>query len=155
MIYCFDTSAFIAAWVESYPIDVTPRLWTDLLPGLIKAGRLITPTDVLRELEKKADTGLHEWVEQSGSVVELDTPDLTESARIVNAYRRLIEHKPKRSGADPIVIAVASARKAAVVTKEGLSGTLVKPKIPDVCKEEKIPCLKLLDVFRQERWRFE
>ncbi|MCA2979205.1 MAG: DUF4411 family protein [Myxococcaceae bacterium] len=155
MIYCFDTSAFIAAWVESYPIDVTPRLWSELLPGLIAAGRLVTPKDVLLELEKKADTGLHEWVEQSGSVVELDTPDLMESARIVNTYRRLIEHKPKRSGADPIVIAVASARKAAVVTKEGLSGTLAKPKIPDVCKEEKIPCLKLLDVFRKERWRFE
>lgn len=156
MIYCFDTSAFIAAWIESYPPDVTPKLWSDHLPALIGAGRLVTPKDVLIELEKKAgkDHGLYDWVKKSDAVLELDLPTIKEAKRITNAHRRLIEHKPGRSGADPIVIALASVKKATVVTKEGLSGKINKPKIPDVCNAEKIPYAGVLDVIRREKWVF-
>ena len=80
MTYCFDTSAFIAAWIENYPPDVTPKLWSNHLPSLIDAGRLVTPKDVLLELEKKAgkDDGLYDWLKKSGAVVELDGPMLIE-----------------------------------------------------------------------------
>lgn len=157
MIYCFDTSAFIAAWIESYPKDVTPKLWNEFMPGLIEAGRLITPRDVLVELERKAgkDDGLCEWVKsQVHAVVELDAELLAEGKRIINKYRRLIELKPGRSGADPFVIALASLRGATVVTKEGLSGNLQKPKIPDVCRAEGISYMGILEVIRKERWVF-
>lgn len=155
-IYCFDTSAFIAAYVENYPPDVTPRLWNDLLPALIEEGRLVTPKDVLIELERKAgkDHGLFEWVKDCDAVHELDDLTLVEVARITNAHRRLIEHKPGRSGADPIVIAMASVKGAVVVTKEGLSGNVTKPKIPDVCKAEGIEYMGLLEVIRSEKWVF-
>ncbi len=157
MIYCFDTSAFIAAWIENYPPDVAPRLWNELLPELIEEKRLITPKDVLLELEKKAgkDDGLFEWVRtQEGAVIELDGELLIEGKRIINEYRRLIEMKPGRSGADPFVIALASLRGATVVTKERPSGSLEKPKIPDVCRAERIPCVGVLEVIRKEKWVF-
>ncbi len=123
MIYCFDTSAFIAAWIESYPKDVVPKLWNEFMPSLVEAGRLVTPKDVLLELEKKAgkDDGLCDWVKAQGeAVVELDEPLLAEGKRIINKYRRLIELKRGRRGADPFVIALASLRGATVVTKEGM-----------------------------------
>ncbi len=157
MTYCLDTSAFIAAWVENYPKDVTPKLWSDYLPALVKAGRLITPKDVLLELEKKAgkDDGLCEWVkDHSAGVIELDATLLIEGKRITNAYRRLLEHKPGRSGADPFVIALASVRNATVVTKEGFSGSMKKPKIQDVCRAEEIPCIGFLELIRKEKWVF-
>ena len=157
MIYCLDTSALIAAWVENFPQDVTPKLWSDHLPGLVASKRLLTPKDVALELEKKTgkDDGLCQWVNaQEGLVRDLDDALLAEVKRIVNKYRRLIEQKPGRNGADPIVIALASVTGGTVVTKEGMSNNLAKPKIPDVCRAEGIKCVGMLDVIRAEKWVF-
>ena len=155
MIYCFDMSAFIAARQESFPNDVTPKLWSDYLPGLVAAKRMVPPKDVVLELEKKTgkDDELCQWVKsQDGLVRALDDALLKEIKRIVNRYRRLIEQKPGRNRAARIVIALASVTGSTVVTKEGMSNSLEKPKIPDVCRAEGIKCTGMLDVIRAEKW---
>jgi hypothetical protein len=60
VVYCIDTSALIAAWQERYPIENFPPFW-DRLDGLIGAGRLTAPVEVLRETGRRSDE-LHSWL---------------------------------------------------------------------------------------------
>ena len=53
-VYVFDTSAFIAAWSETYPPDIFAPFWMKL-DDLAQGGRLIAPREVLNELGKKDD----------------------------------------------------------------------------------------------------
>src|SRR5690606_32601119 len=41
-IYCFDTSAWVHAWVRAYPPTSFPGLWAEL-GRLVAAGRLLSP----------------------------------------------------------------------------------------------------------------
>jgi hypothetical protein len=52
-----------------------------------------------------------------------------------------------RSQADPFVIATAMFRNATVVTGE-LQGTERRPRIPDVCQAEGVPCINFLQMLR-------
>jgi len=153
LIYCLDTSALIAAWHELYPIDVFPKFW-ELMDQLVAEKRILAPDEVLRELAKK-DDALHKWAKARTDVfVPFDESLLAKGAEITNKYRRLLEQKTGRNGADPWVIALAALRGAVLVTKEGPSGTLAKPKIPDVCQAEKIEWITVLEVIRREKWSF-
>lgn len=51
-LYVFDTSAFIAAWVEQYPPENFPAFWQKM-HELAEGGRLIAPEDVHLELERE------------------------------------------------------------------------------------------------------
>ncbi|KAF0110312.1 MAG: hypothetical protein FD149_2670 [Rhodospirillaceae bacterium] len=57
-----------------------------------------------------------------------------------------------RSGADPFVIALAASTNPVmtVVTEEHPG----KVRIPDVCRDERIPCIDLADLIEQENWQF-
>ncbi|MBX9720834.1 MAG: DUF4411 family protein, partial [Candidatus Obscuribacterales bacterium] len=55
---------------------------------------------------------------------------------------------------DPFVIALASVHRCAVITEEEPSAKPNKPRIPDVCKDLGIKTLKLVDVIKQEGWKF-
>lgn len=73
------------------------------------------------------------------------------SARAILAtYPTLIDVKKRKSSADPFLIAAAIVHKAAVVTEERPSGGPGKVKIPDVCREMKIPCMTLLEMMLRE-----
>ncbi|WP_181313732.1 DUF4411 family protein [Phreatobacter cathodiphilus] len=147
-IYCVDTSAFIAAWVERYPIDTFPPLW-DELATLIAAGRLIAPEAVQDELDKKSKD-LLDWFEAAGSpFVKTDAALIAEAMRILQMHERLVMESKRASAADPFVIALARTRGCIVVTEEH-GGTAAKPKIPFVCNGYGVPCLSLLDLLRTE-----
>jgi hypothetical protein len=59
-----------------------------------------------------------------------------------------------RNRADPFVIALARMRGATVVTGEGSDGTANRPKIPFVCEQLGINCVRFLDVVTLEGWTF-
>jgi hypothetical protein len=58
--YSIDTSSLLDGWVRYYPPDVFPSFWKHL-EGMIGAGELISPDEVLRELAKKEGDTLHSW----------------------------------------------------------------------------------------------
>jgi hypothetical protein len=141
------------AWVRHYPPDVFKTIWADM-DSAAKNSQIFVIEEVLRELERK-DDGIYKWVKQRDfMVVQIDVDVQKQLKHIMSKYERLVDTKKNRSGCDPWVIALARARGLTVVTGEKASGKLHKPKIPDVCKDLGVPCIEIVDFFRQQGWRW-
>src|SRR5213080_1266039 len=109
--------------------------------------------EVVQELARK-DDGIYRWVKQRPSmIVPIDAEIQGHVVSIMAKYSRLVDSRKHRSGCDPWVIALARTRGLTVVTGEKASGSLEKPKIPDVCKDLTIPCIGIVDFFREQHWR--
>lgn len=152
MPYSLDTSGILDAWTRHYPPDVFPTIWSHM-DAAANTGVIFAIDEVVRELERKEDD-IHKWVKQRPSmIVPIDAEIQRPVTEIMAKYNRLVDTKKNRSGCDPWVIALARIRGFTVVTGEKASGNLLKPKIPDVCKDLQIPCLVIIDFFREQGWR--
>ena len=85
-------------------------------------------------------------------VVPIDTDIEAAVIDLMMRYPRLVDTKKGRSGGDPFVIAVAQVRGLTVITGEYATGKTEAPRIPDVCKEIGVPCIRMLEFFRQQQW---
>jgi hypothetical protein len=151
MSYSLDTSGFLDAWLRHYPIDVFPTIW-DRLDGATRRGILFASDEVLRELEKKDDDA-HAWMKaRPDMIIPFDTHIEAEVIRLMTRFPRLVDTKKGRSGGDPFVIAVALVHGLTVITGEHATGKPDAPRIPDVCKDLGVPCIRMLDFFREQRW---
>lgn len=149
MRWCFDTSALVEPWVRHYPPDLFPRVWEAL--GDMAAGKVIgAPVDVRHELERQSDA-LCEWAKRlDGFFEEADRAAMEIYTDIVNRYEGFMKVNSTKSGADPVVVAMAVARGIPVVTYETLAKQNAAPKIPNVCNAMGIRCVSLVDVLRSE-----
>lgn len=152
--YCIDTSALIHGWVRAYPPDVLPAFW-DRLSELFEANILYAPIDVLIELEKKEGDALHHWCKQREErFVEIDQFE-DELKNIMAKYPKLVDTAKGKSGADPMVIALAQSNfPACTLVTEEKGGSDKKPKMPYVCDQEDIRCINLLQLIRDLNWTF-
>ena len=151
MRYSIDTSSLIDGFRDRFPYEMFPTVWNKHLPALVSAGHLRATEEVRVELEAQDDE-LLEWTRHLEALfVEVDEPIQREVRSILAAHPRLIH--AGRSGADPFVIALARLNNCAVVCEEG-SGSLVNPKIPDVCAALGTPCIRLIQLAREEGWLF-
>jgi hypothetical protein len=146
-----DTSGFLDAWVRHYPIDVFPTIW-DRLDGAIRDGKLLASEEVMRELERKDDEASAWMKDRPNMIVPFSVEIEAEVINLMGRFPRLVDTKKGRSGGDPFVIAVAIVGGHTVITGENATGKLEAPRIPDVCKELRIPCIKMLDFFREQKW---
>jgi len=151
MSYSLDTSGFLDAWIRHYPIDVFPTIW-QRLDEAVKSGLVFASEEVVRELERKDDEAC-EWIKaRPHMVVPFGTELETEVIKLMARFPRLVDSKKGRSGGDPFVIAVAIVGRHSVITGEHPTGRPDVPRIPDVCKELGIPCIRMLDFFREQKW---
>lgn len=152
VVYCIDTSAFIAAWQESYPQENFPRVW-ERLDGLIAEERLVAPVEVLRETRKRSDE-LYAWLKERGGMFrELEEAIQIEAANVLANYPRLAGARKLRTSADPFVIALARVEGFQIVTDEKPTGSLNRPNIPDVCADMGMPgAMNVLQLIRAEKW---
>jgi len=151
MTYSLDTSGFLDAWVRHYPIDVFPTIW-ERLDGATKEGKLLASDEVMRELERKDDEA-SAWVKaRPNMIVPFSAEIEAEVIKLMGRFPRLVDTKKGRSGGDPFVIAVAIVGRHTVISGENATGKPEAPRIPDVCKELHIPCIKMLDFFREQKW---
>jgi hypothetical protein len=154
MRYSLDTSSLIQGFRALYPYENFPTLWNVHLPGLVASGDLRATEEVRVELERQDDELLAWIVEYADQLfVEIDGPIQQEVRTILGAHPKLVHVGRNRSGADPFVIALARLNSCAVVTEEG-SGSITKPKIPDVCAAYSIPSIKLIELIREQGWMF-
>lgn len=154
MKYSIDTSAILDAWIRYYPPDVMPGLWKQL-EELIDNGQLIATEEVLYELEKKED-GAHEWAKNHGNMFILtDEKIQLEVIEILKDYKKLIDTRKNRSGADPFVIALAKIEDCKLITGEKPTNQLKRPHIPDVCEAIGITYINILQLCREQKWVFD
>ncbi len=154
-IYCFDTSALIHAWIRAYPPKHFGSLWNQL-DGLIAAGRMLSSIEVYNELKKKDDE-LASWAKDRKDELfrEIDGPVQDAVVVLMHAYPRLVDTSKGKSGADPFVIAQAmGANPMLIVVTQEDGGSELRPKIPYVCAQQGITCMRILDVIQMENWSF-
>ena len=151
MKYSIDTSVLIEAWVRHYPQDVFPAVWEHFEHGIAHE-KLLAIVEVYRELEEHGDA-LFDWAKKrKKKFVDLRGPIQDRARRILVDFPALAKADRTRRDADPFVIALAWEHNLTVVTYESFRPT--KPRIPDVCRALKIPCITLVELFRQEGWKF-
>jgi hypothetical protein len=149
--YCIDTSSLIAAWQERYPIENFPAFWRKM-EDLINAKRLVSPVEVLNEMQKRSDE-LHAWLKARGEMFrELEDEIQIEAANVLAQFPRLVGQRKLRTSADPFVIALARVAGLKIVTDEKPTGSLDRPNIPDVCAAMGMNCIGLLELIKAEKW---
>lgn len=154
MPYCLDSSSLIHAWTRVYPIDVFPSFWENIKAN-IESGSIFICRDVLEELERKED-GLVKWLKGNladSHIVDLDNEVQKNLRCILKEYPKFVESRSVRNGADPIVIATSKAYGYTVVSEEDFSVNAKKVKIPNVCAEKNIKCIKLMEFIRESSFK--
>ena len=150
--YCIDTSSLIHAWNEVYSPDVVPSFWTALEKAM-QSGQVIFPDEVLREASKREE-GLHKWLrDQSHAMVEIHEIQ-DKLVDVMSQFPMIANNRKGASSADGLVIALASHRGAIVVSEESLKDSQKRPKIPGVCHDMGIDCIRLIEFMRRAGWRF-
>jgi hypothetical protein len=145
-IYVFDSNPFI--YMERYcPHDVFETFWKKI-ESLISEGVIISSDEVLEEINR-GDDSLVEWAKgHKGMFIASNEVIQREVRQILRSFPKLVISSKKANEADPFVIALAKTRNAIVVSEEKEHG-LTNPKIPDVCKELGIPCIRLTEFYHK------
>lgn len=139
-LYCLDTNVFIQAWNNYYSPAKAASYW-EILDDLAKNGLIFSPVDVKKEIEK-SDDDLKKWIKKREYFFRKPDERVTlKVGEILAQFSGLVDNVKGRSLADPWVIALAEVEGAIVVTKEGMSESDKKIRIPDVCKARGIECI--------------
>jgi len=164
-IYIIDTSSLIEM-KERYPKKNFPTLWNKV-EKLIQDERLITHIEVKKEIEK-GDDELKEWIKKKNikkMFIKPDKNQIEKVQEILKKYPFLAKaDKPEEPNADPWLIALAIVKKEKeirlvigkrnnyiIVTEE--SSRKIH-RIPRVCKEIGIECIKFIELVKREGWVF-
>jgi len=152
-LYCLDTNVFIESWWRLYRPTSFPTFWKRMEESIAN-GQIIAPMFVLDELKRKEGDQLYVWAVNNISMfLPMETELQIAQKVIVNRYPRLISEAKNRSLCDPWVIALAQINKCPVVSEENRGGNST-PKIPDVCEDLRIKCLKVADLIEELGWMF-
>ena len=120
---------------------------------------MIAPREVLKEV-LQGDDELVPWAKRHRKIFQpVDGEQAKAVSEILENHAALIDPLSDSPQADPFVIALAKARNQAgllparhvVVSEEGRHHP---HKIPKVCAELGIGCVRLLELFETEGWSF-
>lgn len=156
-VYVIDSSALIDL-KDLYPKSVFENVWSKLT-NLIQINRMISSTEVFREIKKKEDDLLSWCKANSRMFVGTNEEHLKIVEEIMKKYPKLVKHDTLHPVADPFVIAVAKVLKdqnldapiPIVVTHEKREENV---KMPTVCIEYGVENMRLLEMFEAEGWKF-
>jgi hypothetical protein len=162
--YVIDSCSLIEL-NRKYPIDIFPPVWQKI-ESLIESGFLVSPKEVLKEIER-GDDHLKEWSKKQTKLFKDLTPRQIQIVQeLLAKYPKWLNEDSMVPIADPFVIALAiemeadaqktlieTIKKRIVVSEERISGK--KTKVPYVCQEYGIECIFLIEMFRKEGWVFK
>lgn len=159
MAYLLDANTLIQAKNEYYAFDLCPGFW-DWLDQQSVAGNVFSVQAVKDELAR-GDDQLAQWAKDRDTEFFLPVDQRTSGAMsAVSGWVQAGDFREdaKRmflAGADPWLIAHASAHGYTVVTHEvHQEGQKNKVKIPTVCKALNVPCIRTFEMLHAERVRF-
>ena len=148
--YSLDAGAVIGL-NHHYPADLFPDLWPQL-DAVAQSGRMSMAREAIREVERKAD-GANTWIQRHKARIQDPQPDDTFTVAMVTPeLRDLIDPDATVPEGDPFVVALAKRDSLTVLTTETRRGGARK--VPKVCSSLSIPCMGLVELFREEGWKF-
>jgi len=151
MSYCLDANILISIWNTDYPRDVFPTLYQEIENNLQNEIILIQP--IFDEI--KPGSPIYVWLEEG---MRLNKTNMSDAAKdLTLKLRKKYGEKYKRTkGAnynDLQLIAFASSGNHTVVTYEAEQQQPPKKKsnykIPLICKEENVKCIRFVEMLRQ------
>lgn len=152
-VYCVDSNVLIDIH-RDYPIESFPTLWTELT-ALVTDGRLISSSEVFRELGKRVGDPVHGWAKKhKPAFLELSEEIQRHVVEIMARFPAMAKERSGYFRADPFVVATAKVSGALVVTHEADDGSTKKPKIPLVCRWSRVSCVRFPEIVRREAWVF-
>lgn len=149
--YVIDTCSLIDLnrW---YPPTMAGGVW-EKVDQLMQAGVLVSVEEVLEELKTQEDPVFRWAKKRKRGFLPLGT-DLQRAAKdLLRTHPTLVDHKKRKSTADPFVVGAAKLLGAAVVTQETPSGRGERPKIPNVCHNLSIECISIVTMLEREGLR--
>ena len=150
--YVVDTSIWIRIW-RNHPPDIFASLWGQIDAAIV-AGDLVSPDEVLYELQRGEDVLAEALSRRAGLFVSLDQIQMAAVADVVRTCRGLVNEEAERGRADPFVVALARVRQGTVVSGERPRRTATSPfKIPDACSHYSIPCIDWFQFLREIGWQ--
>ena len=146
--YVIDSNCIIEGRNTIYAADIFPSLWQNM-EGLVAAGEMCIPQEVIDEVTEKYDDSASSWVKTHKSPVALSSDQLADMEKHFSGLTGKWSHKDNAT--DLRIIATAKALGATVVTLEKPPG---KYKIPTICHAANVKCISLMELLRQESWVF-
>ena len=151
--FSFDTSSLLNGRRDLLPPEVFTTLWANV-EELIAVGD-IRCVDIVREELERKDDAVAAWARtQDDLFVPLEPAIQAATRGVLAEHPRLTGTGGGRNAADPFVIGFARHIGATVVTEETKSGSLAKPRIPDVCDALDVPWSNLVNFVREQRWSY-
>lgn len=149
---CVDTSFLIDLWVEYHPPKEWPDLWDEVIPSLIKENLFFAPHEVFQELSGKA-ASLKKWANKNRKMFRSPDKDTCIILReILKNDPGCVDKYKRGPHADSLVVAMSKASGAVAVTRERRDGSdpnIRKPRIPTLCKKNKVDCYVTVREFRE------
>jgi hypothetical protein len=161
--YTIDSSSLMAMfndepWTSK---KTTPGLW-ERVSELIRMGIIISHLEVLAEIKKDGKKGeeLFNWANSNKAVFKMH--DDSNEGNVIRAmstkYRTFVNNFGKASDAyaDPWLIAQAKCLRIRIISQETMSGSIRKPKLPNVCTDPtfNINCIGLWELAKELGWIF-
>ena len=147
-----DTSIWIHIG-RHHPPDIFRSVWQGF-DAAIAAGHILSPEEVLHELEQGDDALAASLGARPRLFVPLDEAQMTAVAEIVRGCPGLVDEQAERGRADPFVVALARVRSGTVVTRERPRRANSAPfRIPDACARYGLVCLDWFGFLREIGWQ--
>jgi len=149
---CVDTSFLIDLWIEYYPPDQFPDLWSEVLPKLIEEDNFFSPHEVFQELSGKA-ADLKRWAHAHRQMFRMPDQDTCVHLKeILKRNPECVDKFKRGPHADSLVAAMAKATGAIAVTRERRDGSTPsqrKPRVHTLCMQNDIDCFVTVSDFRR------
>ncbi|WP_311564322.1 DUF4411 family protein [Peptoniphilus duerdenii] len=161
--YLIDTNVLIAAHRQTYPMDIFPSFWEQLIDK--GASKIIFLDKVYDEIIKNSgeSDALKTWVANNKdnfeNIVSSDKDIISEYSEIANEIQRSKRYKDPAKHeyfdvADSWICAAAKAKDLVIVTNEVSSNAQNRVKIPDVCEKFHIKYINSIKFIRELGMRF-
>lgn len=166
MKYIMDANIYINSYRLSYPFDLFPSYWNEIVMFSKNKHIYINQqvfAEIAHETTQSKKDQLQLWLEDDFDGVSIDI-----NQNIINVWQEILKYIrdshfynqrafdswADSSVADPWLIASAKVKNLTVVTMELDERNLhqgsptKRVKIPDICKAFNVPCVTLQDMLR-------
>ncbi len=164
--FVLDASVLISAKQKHYKFCDCPEFWQFLIKSHL-GGRIVSSIDKVRDEIAKQKDELHAWALEAPRTFFASTAGATIPPTlyaISDRLERMEQYTPEAidefmQTADSSLIAFAKVVSSTVVTQEKRrDNATTRVHIPSVCAIESIPCMNMLEMieelkFRPDDWR--